>query len=295
VRCACIDIGSNTTRLLVAEPEAGGGMREIAQAREFTRIGAEVAACGGIGPEKAREVAAVVAAQAAHARSLGAERIEVVCTAAIRDAGHDSGLLEHLAAAGVRIRVLTGEEEARLAFDGATATLDRDEIGSAIPIAVADIGGGSTELAIGTPGGGVMWWVSLRVGSASLARAFLHSDPPTVSELAQLRAHAAGSLDVVDPPPVALGVAVGGSAGATARLVGAALTPEACERALAALLAAPAETIAAHNGLDPERVRLLPAGIVLLEEVGTRLGQPLRFARGGIREGVLLELLAAGP
>jgi exopolyphosphatase / guanosine-5'-triphosphate,3'-diphosphate pyrophosphatase len=293
VRCACIDIGSNTTRLLVAEPGAGGRLREVAQAREFTRIGAEVAACGGIGPEKAREVAAVAAAQAEYARTLGAERIEVVCTAAIRDAGHDSGLVELLDAAGVQVRVLSGEDEARLAFGGAMATLDRDEIGPAIPVAVADVGGGSTELAVGTVGGGVEWWVSLRVGSASLAREFLHSDPPTIPELALLRAHAAGALDAVDPPPVGLALAVGGSAGATATLVGPSLTPEACERAIATLLDAPVGQIALSNGLAPERVRLLPAGIVLLEEVGTRLGQPLRFARGGIREGVLLELLGS--
>jgi exopolyphosphatase/guanosine-5'-triphosphate,3'-diphosphate pyrophosphatase len=294
VRCACIDIGSNTTRLLVAEPGAPGSLREVSEQRAFTRIGTEVARCGGIGPDKAREVAAVAALQAERARELGAERIVTVCTAAIRDAGHHSGLLGLLEAAGLDVRVLTGEEEARLAFAGATATLDRDEIGPAIPVAVADVGGGSTELAIGTCGGEVTWWASLRVGSSSLARRFLEHDPPTVPELARLRADAAGTLDDVDPPPVALAVAVGGSAGATAQMVGPSLTPDACERALTTLLTAPAAEIGARHGLDPERVRLLPAGILLLEEVGTRLGQPLRFARGGIREGVLLELLAAG-
>jgi exopolyphosphatase/guanosine-5'-triphosphate,3'-diphosphate pyrophosphatase len=209
VVCACIDIGSNTTRLLVAEC-VEGGLRELVQERAFTRLGAGLAARGAVAPEKLDELTATVAAQAERARALGAREVRVVGTAAVRSAANRDELCAAVAAsAGVEVVVLDGEQEARLAFRGATRDLDptsRDLIG------VVDVGGGSSELVIGTPSDGVAWTASLPVGSGDLADACLVSDPPNAAELAAARARVREHFGTVEPPRPAHALAVGGSA-----------------------------------------------------------------------------------
>src|SRR4051794_28450508 len=154
VLCACVDIGSNTTRLLVAEagPE---GLREVLAQRCFTRLGRGAGADGAIAAEKLPEVGEVVAAQVRAAREVGAERLRVVATAAIRRAPNRDALCEVVRRlSGVHVEVLSAEEEARLAFAGATALLDPVPAGT---VGVVDVGGGSSELAVGTVGDGVGW------------------------------------------------------------------------------------------------------------------------------------------
>ena len=152
MRCACIDIGSNTTRLLVAEP-APGGLAEVLQLRAFTRIGRSLDAQGRIPEATLAAVADIVAQQCAAAAEQGCERLRVVATAAIRRAANGSALVDAVhARTGVPADVLSGEDEARLAFHGAAHTLDPPPAGT---LAVVDVGGGSTEIAIGTAHGGV--------------------------------------------------------------------------------------------------------------------------------------------
>ena len=123
MRAGCIDIGSNTTRLLVAE-RVGGRLSEIHQERAFTRIGRGLAPGEAIAPEKIEEVVAVVAAQLRCAREWGVTDVRGVATAAIRDAGNGHALVAAIAAAtGLEVEILSGEEEARLAFVGAAAML----------------------------------------------------------------------------------------------------------------------------------------------------------------------------
>src|SRR5918911_1511123 len=137
---ACIDIGSNTTRLLV-----------LASQRAFTRIGKALLDGGSIPEEKIAETAEVVSSQARAARELGAEEIVAVATAAIREAANRDELAAAVeAAGGMPLWILTGDEEARLAFVGATRTLTDPTEDT---VAVIDVGGGSTELAIGSPDG----------------------------------------------------------------------------------------------------------------------------------------------
>ena len=155
---------------------------------------------------------------------------------------------------------------------------------------MVDVGGGSTEIAVGTVHGGVVWSTSIRVGSGFLADAYLKGDPPGPAELNAMREHAAGCLDGIEVPAAQSAVAVGGSAASLRRLVGDTLARASLERALATLCGAPAAEIAAELGLDPVRVRLLPAGIVLLGVAAQRLGQPLQIGRGGLREGLLLDM-----
>jgi exopolyphosphatase / guanosine-5'-triphosphate,3'-diphosphate pyrophosphatase len=284
---ACIDIGSNTTRLLVAD--AGDGMlRELVQQRAFTRIGKSLQNGGAIPPEKIAETAEVVRTQAAVARQVGAEELVAVATAAIRNATNRDELVTAVKdAGGTELSVLSGEEEARLSFVGATRTMLERPDGT---VAVIDVGGGSSEIAIGAPNGAMDWSESFRIGSGFLADAYLRSDPPSVDELEKVRRHVAGTFEGLTPPPAQTAVAVGGTATSLRRLVGAELEHETLERGIRVLSQTPISEVAERFELDPERVRLLPAGILILEAISDLLGLPLRIARGGLREGILLEL-----
>ena len=289
--CGCIDIGSNTTRVLVAEA-CDGRLRELLQRRAFTRIGKGLKPGAEIPRAKIEEVAGVVASHRELAEQVGADPVRTVATAAIRAAANRDEFVAIVSErGGVEVTILDGEEEARLAFLGATRTLGRELEGT---VAVVDVGGGSTEIAIGTVAGGVTWWASFRLGSGHLADEYLHSDPPAASELQAMGAHAAGVLDGLDLPRPGSAVAVGGSAASLRRLVGALLEPETTQRALRVLSDAPVAEVSERFALDPQRVRLLPAGMLILDAAAHALGCPLVIGKGGLREGVLLELAAAG-
>ncbi len=286
--CACIDIGSNTTRLLVADA-GDGSLRELVTQRAFTRIGKSLADGGLIPPEKIAETAEVVRTQAAVAAEVGAEHLVAVATAAIRNAPNRDDLVSAVYdAGGTELSILSGEEEARLAFVGATRTFVAPLEGT---VAVIDVGGGSSEIAIGQPDGQMEWCESFRIGSGFLADAYLRSDPPSVDELEKVRRHVAGTFEGLEPPPAESAVAVGGTATSLRRLVGAELAHDTLERGIRVLYSTPIPEVARRFELDTERVRLLPAGILVLEAMSDLLGLPLRIARGGLREGVLLELV----
>ncbi|MET0604039.1 MAG: hypothetical protein ABW167_18800 [Baekduia sp.] len=293
-RAACIDIGSNTTRLLVAEPdpERPGALVEVAAHRTFVRLTIDERR-HGVSPEKAQAIADAVAEQAEAARASGVVALRVVATAALRDAPEHDALIARLsAAAGVPVDILSGEEEARLAFSGATASLAGRAglvVGSVL---VADVGGGSTELAWGAPGGAPTWWASLPIGSSALAEAHLHGDPPTAAELRAACAEAAAAVAAAGCPTADVAWAVGGSATSLRRLCGPQLTAAALDGALARTVASPAQRAAFDLGLHVERVRLLPAGLLLLAEVARAAQCPLQVGCGGLREGVILDLLA---
>jgi exopolyphosphatase/guanosine-5'-triphosphate,3'-diphosphate pyrophosphatase len=277
--CACVDIGTNTTRVLVAEV-AGGRFTEVLQRRAFTRIGTGPV----IAPEKIAEVARVVAEQVELARTAGADHVRVVATAAIRAAVNRDEFLDGMT---VDVEILDGAEEARLAFLGATRTLGRELPGV---VGVVDVGGGSTEIAVGTVAEGVSWSSSFLVGSGALADHYLRSDPPTPAELHAVRAHARDVLKTRRVPQTEYAVAVGGSAASLRRVVGDVLARDSLQRAIRALTGAPAAQVAARLSLDAERVRLMPAGILILDAAAQRLGQPLQIGRGGLREGLLLDM-----
>jgi len=293
-RCACIDVGSNTTRLLVAEAD-GTRLHELVSERAFTRLGASgvggASGAGAVGPHKIAEVAAIVAHQARLASELGVDSMRVVATAAVRHAIDKQALVAAIdAACGTTLEVLSAEDEARLAFHGAIGTLAEPPPGL---LGVVDVGGGSTELVVGTAAGGVTWSVSLAVGSWVLTVADLPSDPPTPAQLDGLRDKLVRVFAAVQAPQPVVAYAVGGSATSMRRLMGVALECEALERGLQALVTRPAAEAAVHLGLHAERARLLPAGILLLDAAARALQAPLRLADGGLREGVVLEQLAA--
>ena len=157
--CAAIDIGSNTTRVLVAEP-VDGQLKKVMEQRAYTRINKALDGDGEIVPEKVAEVAEVVATQVRLARELGAEMIRSVATAAVREAPNGEMAARAIAAPPAsRSTSSARRRRGRLSFIGATKTLGHPVSGQ---VGVVDVGGGSTEVILGTVPGG-------RPGSALLA------------------------------------------------------------------------------------------------------------------------------
>jgi len=294
VRCACIDIGSNTTRLLVADvrrlDDGAPSLAPVLERRAFTALGRACRTHQPLASDVRDALARIVRAQAAEARALEVETLRVVATAALRRVADGLAACHALAAAaGAPVELLSEAEEARLAFAGATCALREAASG---PLAVVDVGGGSTQLAVGTCVDGAAWSRSLPLGTGDLTAAHLHADPPAAAELAALRDDVAAALADVVAPPVGRALAVGGSATSLRRLAGARLEVAGLECVLGTLLAAPAAVVAERVGIAPERARLLPAAIVVLTALAERLG-PLEVAHGGLREGVLRQLAAA--
>jgi exopolyphosphatase / guanosine-5'-triphosphate,3'-diphosphate pyrophosphatase len=285
--CACVDIGTNTTRLLVAELD-GARVRELVAVRRFLRLvpGDD----GEIPAEAVAELAAIVAAHVRRAHKHGVSEVRAVGTEAIRGARNRDDLCAAVhRAAGVHVEVLSEEQEAALAFAGALATLGTPPAGT---IGVIDVGGGSSELVTGTARDGVTWWTSLPIGSGTLAARHLRSDPPALDELAAVRAEIDVALAEVDPPVTEMVLAVGGSATTLAAAAGGELVPATIARILAVLIAEPASEAAKRLGLPVERVRVMPVGLLALEAAWGAFGEaPLQIALGGLREGVVLRAL----
>jgi exopolyphosphatase / guanosine-5'-triphosphate,3'-diphosphate pyrophosphatase len=287
---ACIDVGSNTTRLLVAELR-DGRLRELYTERVFTRIGKSLLDHGEVEPAKVAEHALVAASQVGTARELGSIGIDVVGTAVVRQAPNAADLVAAVEeTCGLPMRILEAHEEARLSFAGAVATHDTRVDGT---LAVLDVGGWSTEVALGTATGGITWWESFALGSGLLADLHLRSDPPDPEDIENVRTHVEEVLHGLDLSQVECAIAVGGAAGSLRRLVGRDLVPERLERCLEILLANRSADVAAHVDLHQERVRLMPAGVIVVQELVRRLAVPLELGRGGLREGVVMELARA--
>jgi exopolyphosphatase/guanosine-5'-triphosphate,3'-diphosphate pyrophosphatase len=286
--CAAIDIGSNTTRLLVAEPRAGQ-LNKAMEQRAYTRIGKATTKDGAITRPMIDGVAEVVATQVRLAEELGAELIKAVATAAIREARNRDEVTQAIAgASGIEIEVLSEREEGRLAFIGATKTLGHPVEGR---IAVVDVGGGSSEIVLGTVAGGADQVLSFHIGSGALADELLEGDPPSAAELREVRERINEFFQGVEVEQPDQAVAVGGSATSVRRLVGAVLEYETLERGVRVLASDPIDQVARRFELDPRRVRILPTGVLLLEKMSQLLGRPLQIGKGGLREGVILDLL----
>ena len=286
--CAAIDIGSNTTRVLVAEP-LEGQLKMVMEQRAYTRINKALDSDGAIEEAKICEVAAVVSTQVRLAQELGAEVIRSVATAAVRDASNGELAAQEIAeASGVDVDVLSEREEGRLSFIGATKTLGHPVAGK---VGVVDVGGGSTEVILGTVAGGVELVRSWRIGSGVLADELIASDPPSAAEIRKVRDRIDDFFAGVEIERPVQAVAVGGSATSMRRLVGAVLEYETLERGIRVLASDPAADVGRRFELDPQRVRILPTGVLLLEKVSELLGQPLQIGKGGLREGVILDLL----
>lgn len=289
----------------------GNDLHACRQERAFTQIGRSLDHDHAIPEAKLSEVVATVRDQLAIAQELGAEQIQCVATAGVRRASNGDQLVELIAGAcsGLETRILTGAEEARLAFTGAAWAAGA----VSGTLAVVDAGGGSCELAVGEAPLRVRWWESVPIGSSDVTARWLRSDPPTDAELAQAREEIQASFATVRPRPAERVIAVGGSAtslrtvamaggASSADTSGSAATsgspPPAGEAsvdrgALKHLLSAAAQldsaALAQRFGIDMQRARLLAGGLLILDTVSELFDAPLELGRGGLREGLLLE------
>jgi exopolyphosphatase/guanosine-5'-triphosphate,3'-diphosphate pyrophosphatase len=270
VPVAVIDIGTNTTRLLVAEVE-DGQVVELERRTVITSLGQGVDASGRLAQDAMDRVAEAIAVYREVIDRLGAERVVALATSAMRDAENGPEFREFLKQRfGIEAQTISGDEEARLTFLGATSgRVDDDEA------VVIDIGGGSTEYVVGRPGQDPRFHVSTQMGSVRHTERFLHSDPPTHQELQEL---AAAVCATVPDVAVEQGIAVAGTATSLAAIDGAEeahayrLSLATCERLVARLAAMPLEERRRVEGLHPDRAPTIVAGAVILTESIRALG-----------------------
>lgn len=287
VRVAVVDVGANTLRLLVADRAAGGGLEPVREERVQLGLGEEIERDGAVSRQKLREVRETAGRLLRRARKLGAERIEVLVTSPGRQSANAPELIAALQDAGAGdVRVLSAEEEARLAWIGAV------DAASGLPetVAVCDVGGGSTQIVVGSVSGGPSWARSFDIGSLRLTHRLLEDDPPAPAAIAAARVAAARELAVGAQPMPMAALATGGTARALRRVVGRTLDHEALETAVLTLAGRTRREIAKEYGVDRPRARTLLAGSIILTEGQRRLGVPLVVARGGLREGAVLSL-----
>jgi exopolyphosphatase / guanosine-5'-triphosphate,3'-diphosphate pyrophosphatase len=175
-RFAVMDQGTNSTRLLVAEPTEDGGFVDLARDLVITRLGKGVDATGRLAPEALERVLDVVDRYVGRARALHATTIRMTATAAVRDASNRDELADAIAErTGSPLEIVSGEREAELSFVGATRGLDAGS-----PFLVVDIGGGSTEFVVGTDRPTAA--ISVQMGSVRLTERFVRHDPPAREE-----------------------------------------------------------------------------------------------------------------
>lgn len=204
-RVAAVDCGTNTVKLLIADldPETGAASEILREAR-MVRLGEGVDASGRLADAALDRLFAALEEYADLVASRDVDRIRFCATSAARDASNADVFAAGVECRlGVRPEVLTGAEEAALSFTGATRALGaRPE-----PICVVDIGGGSTEVVLGDPAGGVSAGHSLDIGSVRMTERHLHSDPPSAAEVEVARAAVDADLDRLADHGVHLGSA----------------------------------------------------------------------------------------
>jgi exopolyphosphatase/guanosine-5'-triphosphate,3'-diphosphate pyrophosphatase len=278
MRIAVVDLGTNTTRLLVADVQ-DRAVTEVERRNAITRLGEGVDAGGRLLDGAMDRVLKVVAEYRRAMDELGAERNIAVATSAVREASNGDEFARVLRERyGLDARIISGDEEAHLTFTG--ATLERPSDGEALM--VLDIGGGSTEFVIGRPGERPSFHVSTRAGSVRQTERHLHHDPPTGAEVAELRAEIRGIVESSVPEEVRRGVADGVAVAGTptsmaaidqqlepydpSRVHGYRVSLDACERIEAMLASVPEPERRKVVGLHPERAPTIIAGAVILVE-----------------------------
>jgi exopolyphosphatase/guanosine-5'-triphosphate,3'-diphosphate pyrophosphatase len=289
MQVAIIDIGSNTARLLVAEAKPDGRVVELAQDGVHLALGEELAAGNGLTVAKLDEVVAAVRRFARAAREHDVERVEAIITAPGRGPGGADLARAVGSATGWPARILSANDEGRLAYDGAVARAD----GLPEVVGVVDVGGGSSEIVVGTPLLGGAWVRSLTTGSLHLTRLFLRPDPPTAAALRNARDVVRQALVGVEPPRPDAVLATGGSARAVAKVIGKVFGPDDLDEVVRITARRPANDIARTFGIRPTRAQTLAAGATVLAEMARLFDQPFTLARGGLREGAALMLAAA--
>jgi exopolyphosphatase / guanosine-5'-triphosphate,3'-diphosphate pyrophosphatase len=278
-RVGVVDLGTNSTRLLVADVE-DGVVRELDRRLTITRLGEEVDVRRLLLPTAVARVRNVLADYRRALDARGADRTLAVATSAVRDAENGEAFLGEIEwSYGFDTRLLSGDDEALLTYRGVAA-------GRELPpgTLVVDVGGGSTELVVGGPDG-VAWHESLDLGCVRLTERFFHSDPPAAEEVEACRGHVRALLeDVPTEPRPAHAVGVAGTVTTLAVLsLGLAeedpalvhrhrLSSSWIHDRVEQLAALPIEEIRALRGMHPDRAPVILAGVIVVAEVLRRAG-----------------------
>jgi exopolyphosphatase / guanosine-5'-triphosphate,3'-diphosphate pyrophosphatase len=284
VRVGIVDVGANTLRLLVAARD-NGRLVPVREQRVQLGLGEEIERSGEISDEKLSEAQTIARAHVRRARKLGCERIDVLVTSPGRQAANGGELVHRISeSTGASTRVLRPEEEGELAWYGVVAALEDP----ADTVAVCDVGGGSTQVVVGSVPGGPAWARSVDLGSLRLTRRALGSVPPSRLDLEAARLEAELAFAELAPPLARTAFATGGTARALRKVVSGGLDADALSSAAKALAKRSRRSIVRTYGVDPARARTLLAGTLILGEVQQRLGIAFEVGRGGIREGAAL-------
>jgi exopolyphosphatase/guanosine-5'-triphosphate,3'-diphosphate pyrophosphatase len=284
MRVAAADIGTNSTRLLVADVAADGSVAEVERVLEITRLGEGVDGSGTLAEAPMRRVTDTLERFAERSHALAAERLLAVATSAVRDAVNRDEFLARVAASGFEPRLLSGDQEAAMMFAGVRSRPPGGETVAADGTLVADVGGGSTELVLGAADG-VAWARSLQAGCVRMTERSLGEDVVADGDLAACAAAVSALLEVV-PDEIAeatqRAIAVAGTVTTLAAIQhggydgdavhGARITREdtrALERRLAAMTLEERRTV---PGLEPARAPVIVAGLVVLGSVLDRFG-----------------------
>lgn len=276
MRTAAIDIGSNSTRLLISDVQ-GGAVTELERESLVTRLGDGVDASGALSRAAMDRVLAVLDDYAGRISAAGCERVGGVATSAVREAGNGPAfareMSDHL---GAEVRVIDGSAEAQLTFSGAASDGMVEQAGESV---VIDVGGGSTEFVLGR-GSTAGFHVSTRLGSVRQSERHLAGDPPVEAELTALKDEARSVIEQAVPQAererVERGIAVAGTPTVLAaidqqlvvfdaqKVHGHRLTREACAAVLARLAALPLAERRKVTGLHPDRAPTIVAGAAIL-------------------------------
>jgi exopolyphosphatase/guanosine-5'-triphosphate,3'-diphosphate pyrophosphatase len=303
-RVAAIDCGTNSIRLLVAElthrHDGSVDLRDLHREMRVVRLGQGVDATGRLAPEALERTRTALADYTVAARRKGAEKVRMVATSATRDASNrDEFFAMTREVLGVEAEVITGDEEARLSFTGAVGEQDPDDG----PFLVVDVGGGSTELVLGTWDGrsaDVIAARSVDIGCVRITERTLRSDPPTEDEVAAAREVAGTVLreafDAVDVAKARTWIGVAGTV-TTLSAVAQELPEYDSERTHLSrlsrtdidavtqqLLSVDHETRAANPVIHPGRVDVIGGGAVIVQVLAEQFA-----ARGGPADLVVSE------
>ncbi len=304
MRVAVVDMGTNSTRLLVADVEAGA-VSEVERHSQVTRLGRGVDLSGQLAADAVEEVCEAVAEYVALYTELGAERVLAIATSAVRDAANGEMFIAELRERfALDARVLDGATEARLTYVGACS--GRDHCDHTL---IIDIGGGSTELVLGS-GREVDYYASLQAGVVRHSERHISADPPTPTDLEDL-AHDVHALIRAEVPPERLasardGIAVAGTPTSLAaidlgldpydpeRVHGYRLPLAVIQRLLSQLASLPLEERLKVTGLQPGRAPTIVAGVVILVEVMRAFGlEAIEVSEHDILWGAALEAALA--
>ncbi|HEU5061698.1 MAG TPA: Ppx/GppA phosphatase family protein [Solirubrobacterales bacterium] len=278
-RVAVIDVGTNSTRLLVAD--VAGRVSPLERRSTVTRLGRGVDLSGHLAHEAIEDVCQAIGGYMEILRELGAGTIDAIATSAVRDADNGGAFIAELRERfALSARVLDGEEEARLTYLGATS----EDLPSE-PTLVVDIGGGSTELIVGS-GSEISFHDSLQAGVVRHTERCIASDPPTASELEALATDVRGLIEGSLGAGVEArrGIAVAGTPTSLAavemelepydpaRVHGHVLALPSIQRMLSRLASAPLAQRVEIPGLHPDRAPTIVAGVVILVETMRAFG-----------------------